>query len=127
MKMKTNVKIVKGAANSTITDLGHALYKIAEMIMTDSKVNYVPVVSGALRRSGKVESEVITANKVTVRLGYGDAAVTYARQVHERPDYMGQGKNKYLSKPLNAAVPGMQRKIQQLIKEAAKGRTSGTP
>lgn len=83
---------------------------IAEEIMTDSKKNYVPVDTGALRMSGTVKRAKIIGTKIEVRMGYGGPTaigrnVTYALKVHENPDHVGQGKNKYLTKPLYAAVP----------------------
>jgi hypothetical protein len=126
MKMSSKIKINKGVAKAKITDLGAALSQIGEEIMLDSKTNYVPVVTGNLRRSGRVEKPVISTNRVTVTLGYGVDA-PYARAVHERPDYMGQGKNKYLSKPLNAAVPLMPRKLQVILQQKVRERTRGTP
>ena len=126
MKMSSKIKINKGVAKAKIWDLGAALYQIGEEIMTDSKTNYVPVVTGQLRRSGRVEKPVISTNRVTVTIGYGVDA-PYARAVHERPDYMGQGKNKYLSKPLNAAVPKIPSRLHALLKQKVKEKASGTP
>jgi hypothetical protein len=94
----------KGAANATVNDLSEALYVVAEEIMTDSKQNYVPVITGTLRRSGFVNRPRVQAGKVVIVIGYGGAARSYALAVHEAPITRGQGKNKYLSNPVNAAA-----------------------
>lgn len=127
MKMTTKTTINKGVAGATIDDLAQALKVIAEMIMTESKTNYVPVVTGELRRSGTVKNPVITTNKVKVELGYGGAAVSYARAVHERPPTVGQGKNKYLSQPLNAMAPNIPALLTAIMQSSVKRRGSGTP
>lgn len=87
-----------------------AITMIAEEVMTDSKMNYVPVVNGYLRMSGTVGKPEIRGTKVKIELGYGGPTaigknVTYALKVHEAPDHHGQGKNKYLTRPLYAIVP----------------------
>lgn len=118
MKTKFDVKMrqnFKGASKTTINDVGSALYMIGEEIMTDAKANYVPVITGNLRRSGFVNMPVVTAQRVSITLGFGGAAKSYALQVHEAPDYFGQGKNKYLSKPVNAALPRVSSKLTKYI------------
>lgn len=105
----------RGAANATVGDLQAALYMVAEEIMTDAKQNYVPVDTGVLRDSGFVNRSTVTAGRVLVTLGFGGAARSYALLVHERPDTIGQGKNKYLSKPVNAKAPAIPRRLGQFI------------
>lgn len=57
----------------------------AEMIMTRSKRDFVPVDLGTLRSSGFVNSPERKGQTVVVTLGYGGAASAYALSVHERP------------------------------------------
>ena len=105
--------------------VGAALYHEAERIMSDSKQNYVPVVTGALRASGSVGSPQISATGATVVLGYGDASTPYAAKVHENPrsgktggvspsgikyapgTFSTVGQWKYLEEPVLKALPGM--------------------
>ena len=118
MKTKFDVQVrqnFKGASKATVFDVGMAMYMVAEEIMTDAKQNYVPVVSGNLRRSGFVNPFQVQAQRVTVTLGFGGAAKSYALAVHEAPDYKGQGKNKYLSKPVNAAIPTISKTLTKHI------------
>ena len=61
------------------------LYKSANVIMDDSKSNYVPVETGTLRSSGLVEPPVVEGGRVVVTLGYGGPAAPYALSVHENP------------------------------------------
>ena len=58
-----------------------------EMVMRDSKDNYVPVDWGTLRNSGYVHQSILGGLTGTpeVVLGYGGAAAPYALSVHENP------------------------------------------
>lgn len=81
-----------------------ALYEEAEAIMTDSKQNYVPVDTGALRASGFVE--LPAGNSVT--FGYGGPAAPYAVIVHEDlTKHHPIGSAKYLELPIMARLAGM--------------------
>ena len=89
----------------------------AELIMTDSKENYVPVDSDALRGSGHVEKVVRWGRLLSVSMVYGNTSVTYATAVHEHPSEFSpvswgdkvinftRGGPKYLEKPMNKALP----------------------
>lgn len=104
------------------------LYKEAETIMMQSKL-LVPVDTGALRATGKVDLPVITGTRVSVKLGYGDSAVTYAIPVHEIPPPPAQSPSgrsathrpptqwKYLEVPVLGSV---KRITETLAKEAQK-------
>ncbi len=109
-------------AGATIVDLRAALYLEAEAVMADSKKNYVPVVSGALRNSGTVKMPTDNGKRVSIEFGYGGPAAPYAAIVHEYPKGYGQGKNKYLSQPLNAAITGMAQRIASRLRISASGR-----
>lgn len=79
------------------TFVGRGLYVEAERVMTDSKKNYVPVDTGVLRSSGFVKLPTVTADEISVTLGFGGPAGTgnqgetnkkdcgYAFIVHENP------------------------------------------
>jgi hypothetical protein len=107
---------------ATVSDLADALYLEAELIMTDSKTNFVPVDSGVLRNSGTVQKPTITNQGVTVVLGYGGPAAEYAVIVHEYPPNVGQGKNKYLSRPLNKAERGLVSRVTENMKRRVRAR-----
>lgn len=112
-------RYVQGAL---VSDLADALYLEAELIMTDSKQNFVPVDSGVLRNSGTVKKPVITSKDVTVVLGYGGPAASYAVVVHEYPPNVGQGKNKYLSRPLNKAERGLISRVTDTMRKRVRSR-----
>lgn len=96
-----------------------ALYRRAEMIMTVSKRDFVPVDMGTLRASGHVSPPERRGREISVTLAYGGAASAYALAVHEHPSRYSPpswkaAKNvrfsptghgpKYLERPLMAAV-----------------------
>lgn len=76
----------------------------AQAIMNESK-KIVPVDTGALKTSGRVENPTITADGIEVVMGYGGPSAPYAAIVHEDPDAQhGPGKTyKYLEIPVKAA------------------------
>jgi len=126
MKVNFNVNLAKnfkGAQLATLSDLESGLTNVAEEIMTDSKTNYVPVDTGNLRNSGFVEPVRISSKVVKVRLGFGGAASPYAAMVHEAPPGWGQGKNKYLTKAVNAQVPVMAQRVAYFMRRKIKTRT----
>ncbi len=106
----------KQISGAIVEDCAAALYLQAEQIMTDSKQNYVPVVTGALKGSGTVLKPVVVGNIITVVLGYGGAADKYAVIVHEYPASYGQHKNKYLQKPLNKAAKSLPTQLAKSIR-----------
>lgn len=112
VKTSNSFPQVQGAI---IDDLKSALFVEAEMVMTDSKFNYVPVDTGNLRNTGTVLAPTVKNNRVEVRLGYGSSSVQYAFKIHEAPKSWGQGRNKYLTKPLNKASHGMESRIATYI------------
>lgn len=120
--VKNNFGGIQGAI---IEDLEKALYLEAELIMTTSKRDYVPVVSGNLRNSGTVKRPVRSGDKIEIELGYGGSAAPYAAIVHEYPKNVGQGKNKYLSQPLNVSAKNMAARIAKHIRNAINKRGRG--
>src|SRR5262245_48992370 len=67
-----------------------------EDVMTRSKT-IVPVLTGKLRDSGKVQIEEMKDNQIRLNLGYGDKTAWYAAIVHERLDVRHEnGQAKFL-------------------------------
>jgi len=98
--MKGHQAIVKAVAGS-VTDE-------AEAIMARSKEHYCPVDTGVLRASGIVLPAVLSAVGVTVEMGYGGNASSYALEVHEDLDaHHPVGQAKFLEVPVLAAASGM--------------------
>ncbi|MCK5643461.1 MAG: hypothetical protein KAJ19_21805, partial [Gammaproteobacteria bacterium] len=95
----------------------------AEGIMTLSKDAFVPVDDGPLRTSGQVDEPVVNRGVINVTLGYGNAAVEYAKPVHEdlAAFHPGGGQAKYLEIPFKMEQPGVKgRLVKTLINEAKK-------
>jgi hypothetical protein len=116
MSISIDIKIdkfdsVKGQARQY---LPAAVFAEAVRIMNDSQANYVPVQTGELRRSGKVEEPRETGSGFEVTLSYG---ADYALYVHEAPPGYGQGKRKFLETPVNAAARGMDSRVAARLKQ----------
>lgn len=106
-----------------------ALRVEAELVMTRSKKDLVPVDLGPLRSSGHVKDVERRDKELSVTLAFGDAAAPYAIAVHEHPSAFSppswEGKAisdigkwsedgrgpKYLERAINEAIPGMARRI----------------
>jgi hypothetical protein len=119
--------------------LDAALYQEGERIMTESKAVYVPVDSGTLRASGRVDPPIQEGPVTLVTLGYGGAAAPYALAVHENPrsghtggfspsgkaykHWAKVGEWKYLETPWKAAAAGLlDRLANQLERVLRVGR-----
>lgn len=100
----------------TIVGVSRALYYVGEHIMAVSKEHYVPVLTGTLRSSGRVLPPRIVDGGIRVTLAYGGAAAPYAAAVHERPPWVGSGKNKYLTRALYEVLPHVPELIRQYQK-----------
>lgn len=106
-------ELLKVFANVMPDAAAHALKVVAEELLRDSKL-YVPVLTGALKDSGRVE-ELPTIDDAlrVVRVIYGSADVLYARIQHEKPfnhPSLGFfGPAKFLQEPLtrNAQFYGL--------------------
>lgn len=116
------LKKLHAAPENVKQHVGRGLFLEAELVMTDSKENFVPVVTGALRSSGHVERPKISAGEVSVTLGFGGPAAPYAFAVHENPrsgktaagSKVGQWK--YLSTPLLRAKGRIRAVIASAVK-----------
>ena len=94
---------------------GLALYRQGEAIMTRSKAEFVPVKTGALKASGRVNPPQSTGRGWTVDLVYGGPAVNYALVQHETPWYRHRvGQWKYLEQPMYEATATL---LQQVAAE----------
>jgi hypothetical protein len=110
--------------------LDAALYQEGERIMADSKATYVPVDTGTLRASGRVDPPMQEGGVTVVTLGYGGPSAQYALAVHENPraghtggfspsgrpyaHYAKVGEWKYLETPWKAAAAGL---VERLASE----------
>ena len=119
----------QAAEGMVMSDLSQALRMVAEDILTVSKSEYVPVDTGMLKGSGTTGEPQITPDGISVEIGYGGAAVPYALRVHEAPDVKadgspwGQGKNKYLTKPLYAMAADLPRRLGKYATDAMNRRS----
>lgn len=93
---------------------GKGLYRFGEKIMSESKDRYVPVDTGTLKRSGRVDRPEISGDNVSVKLSYGGAAQAYALVQHERTDFHHpHGQAKYLETPVK--IHGTQAGVNQFL------------
>jgi hypothetical protein len=103
-------------------DAGRAgLYAEAEVIMTRSKTEFVPVDDGILRSTGHVKPPVTEGNETTITLGFGGPAAPYAVVQHERLDYQHTvGQAKYLEQPAVEAARGLSARLAAFIRQAIR-------
>lgn len=109
--------------------LAQAMYAEATVILNESK-KIVPVDTGNLRASGRVERPVTGKGRASVQITYGGVAAPYALIVHEVPPNSGgrwgtgmkhaAGKSyKYLEIPVMAHkdkfVDGVRDRVNDLI------------
>jgi len=108
--------------------VGQAAKDEADLIMTVSKEEQVPVDEGILRASGYVLDPVVTADTITVEMGY---SAPYAAAVHEIPPpgesnpegapsgrhaTHRHGKWKFLEDPANERAPKI---LENIVKRAS--------
>lgn len=109
--------------------LAQAMYAEATVILNESK-RIVPVDTGNLRASGRVERPEVGNGRASVEISYGGAAAPYALIVHEVPPNSGgrwgtgmthkAGQTfKYLEIPVMAHkdkfVDGVRDRVEELI------------
>lgn len=105
------------------------LYTGLEFIMTDAKMNYVPVKDGYLRMSGFVLIRD-EPGRVVGTIGFGGPAgsgnmgetnsidVNYAEKQHETMEYHHEvGQAKFLERPLFAGMPMLRETIADEIRK----------
>jgi hypothetical protein len=78
------------------------MFAQANVVLNES-LEIVPVDTGTLKDSGRVEKPKITVTGIEVEITYGGAASQYAGIVHEDPNARhAEGKSyKYLEIPVN--------------------------
>ena len=100
--------IIRTRPDIAVRALAEGLYTEANLIMTRSKADFVPVDLGTLRGTDRT--------KVTVTMGYGGAASAYALVQHERTDYHHTvGQAKYLEQPVLEAAGGLGNRIGRRV------------
>lgn len=109
-------KLLSQYGEKAVNALSAEMFLEAEGIMAQSKA-LVPVDTGTLRGSGFVELPKRSGDRVTIDLGYGGAASSYALIVHENLDnFHPTGMAKYLEVPFNEALNGMPERVARGIK-----------
>jgi hypothetical protein len=112
--------------------LAQAMYAEATVILNESK-KIVPVDTGNLRASGRVERPETGNGRASVEITYGGAAAPYALIVHEVPPNSGgrwgtgmthaAGKSwKYLEMPVMAHKDKFVDGVRDRIDEMLEGR-----
>lgn len=102
------------AGMGTQTALRQAVFMEANEVLNESK-KLVPVDTGALKNSGRVEQPRVDGRGVSVEVTYGGAAAPYALYVHEDPDAShAAGKTyKFLEIPAKKRAPIFTRNVKR--------------
>ncbi len=101
-------------------EVKQALKIEAELMMTDCKKE-TPVDTGRLRESGFVEEPVNVNGDITVTLGFGGAAKSYATYVHENLEATHiVGNAKFLENPVKRRLPNLVQRISSRVLRMAK-------
>jgi hypothetical protein len=118
--LDTLQELLERAGDQATPMLAQALVAEMQLVFRESQ-RRVPVgVTGNLKSSGRVKPPVVTANTVTVTLGYGGAARKYAAVVHQLPRMginwtkPGTGSH-FLADPLNEKLPDIERAIRDRL------------
>lgn len=95
-------RLFERAGNAHRKSLSAAMFAQANVVLNES-LEIVPVDTGTLKDSGRVEKPKITVTGIEVEITYGGAASQYAGIVHEDPNARhAEGKSyKYLEIPVN--------------------------
>lgn len=109
---------IEAEGDNVVEWFDQTLYKFGQKIIGHSQENYVPVDTGALRRSGFADPPQRQGDVSSVDIGFGGEAVDYAYVVHEAPPNWGQGKNKYLSKAITDMSSQFDEFVQREIGDA---------
>ncbi len=118
--VKALVANLTGIAAATPKNIAAALYREAQIEMTESKKR-VPVDTGALRASGVVQKPVFDGKNISVTLGYGGPSVDYAFKVHEDLQAFHKvGQAKYLESVILESAPHLAERIAKRIDLKAK-------
>lgn len=129
---------VKSIGERTPQALATALYEEANVVMADSKTNYVPVDQGTLSNSGRVDLPKVEGQSISVTFGFGGPAAPYAIWVHENPrsgktmgvsptgkpykQWARRGQWKYLETPLKKSAPDIADAMRQALNDLFESR-----
>lgn len=122
MRVLNRAGVIAALENAKKAENGrfaHAMEAAANEIMQTSKAIYVPVDTGALMATGRVDKPVQTKGSFRIEMKYGGDTLPYAVNVHETiRNYRGGRQWKYLETPAknfnyNAALPRLYRKLGQ--------------
>jgi len=96
--------------------VNRALVQVSQNVLNASKA-IVPVDTGTLKNSGRVEKPKSEGSLTTVEITYGGAASQYALIVHENPSATHKGGQTYhyLKIPFDAATPTFERDIKERL------------
>jgi len=115
--------------------IGRLLYFYANDVFNRSQY-LVPVDTGALRSSGRVEAPVLEGFAVVVSIKYGGAAAPYALWVHEVPPpedanpgertayHLPPTQWKYLEQPLLETLDDFRVEFRRTVERLVEGRTA---
>jgi hypothetical protein len=125
-------KLARMGRDSTAV-VGRVMYAYANDVFNRSQY-LVPVDTGALRSSGRVEEPVYSGGQVVIAIKYGGAAAPYALYVHEvPPPGDGEGRTayhlpptqwKYLEQPLLETIDDFRVQFRNVVDQLAKGRVA---
>lgn len=104
-------------ANSARKAGEHELLREASEILTATEP-LVPLLTGALRGTGRIKGPFRQGNKSSIFIAYGNQTVTYAHTRHEieARQYTTPGTGiKYLTGPFQKFKPGMPKRVQSGI------------
>ena len=103
---------------NAIDEVGRALHDEALVAFNRSQA-IVPFRWGILQGSGQVRAPKLSASGVDVELSYGGAASAYAMIMHEGNfNFRGGRQNKYLEKPVQAAIPRIGPAVRAALERA---------
>lgn len=100
-----------GVQRSVPRALETAIYRFGNVEMTEMK-RRTPVEEGTLKSSGQVDQPVWKGNVLTLILGFGGAAESYAFWVHEDLEAFHKvGQAKYIESVLDESAPYFEQRI----------------
>jgi len=115
--------VLRVAPELGLQALGRSLYGTANKIFNESQMQ-VPVRRGILRSTGFVAPPALQGNgQLAVRISYGGASAPYAYDQHYNLAYRHAPGRKalYLSDPVYAATPNLERWIQADVGRTLSG------
>ena len=111
-----NRRVVRGI----IRDAGASMRSTADGVMAVSKARYVPIATGQLRDTGRVDGPRITEDgMIQVDMMYGDDETHYAIIVHEDLGaHHEHGQAKYLEIPFNESAPQIEKRLGDALQRS---------